>query len=493
MARPMSSGILSPRRLAGSTVWNLGGQALPVVAALIAVPMLIRDLGLDRFGLLSLVWLLIGYFSLFDLGLGWALTRVIAQRLAARRDEEIPGLVWTALLLLLALGAVGTLVVVAATPWLVGEALRIPGDLESEAAGAFRVLAATLPFVTGTAALAGVLSAHQRFGPLNAIRSPLGAFSFLGPLLVTPFTTDLTAVALVLAAGRLVGWVAHLLVSLRVVPGLRRGVAISYSSLGPLLGFGGWMTVSAVVGPFMVYLDRFIVGALLSLAMVAYYATPYDLVSRLWVLSGPVVGVLFPAFAGTRETDPPRSARLYGWGLRAVLVALFPGALLASLFAHELLTLWLGRPFADASATVLRLLAVGVFVNGLAQVSLAYVQSAGQPAWAARLHLIELPLYLAAMWLVVPTFGIGGAAAVWVGRASVDALALGARADRLAGPRPGRWTTHLLIAAGVGAMIGGGMIPGPVPRLAYAAAISIAFGGFAWVMVARPARALLSR
>ena len=87
----------SGRLLARNTFWNLLGQGAPLAAAVIAFPPLIRGLGIDRYGVLSLVWTLIGYFSFLDLGLGRALTKLVAERLGNIPEEERLAMeTWTA-------------------------------------------------------------------------------------------------------------------------------------------------------------------------------------------------------------------------------------------------------------------------------------------------------------------------------------------------------------------------------------------------------------
>src|SRR5207302_8001981 len=119
--------------------------------------------------------------------------------------------------------------------------------------------------------LRGLLEAYQRFGLINALRIPMGVFSFASPLLVLPFSRSLFPVVGILVVGRLIGWADHLVLCLAIVPGLRRRVAWQGCAAGPLLRFGGWMTVSNVVGPLMVTLDRFFIGAMVSMSAVAYY------------------------------------------------------------------------------------------------------------------------------------------------------------------------------------------------------------------------------
>src|SRR6267142_5239625 len=114
------------RLLARNTIWNLLGMILPMAVAVVSIPPLVRALGIDRFGLLSLAWIVIGYFSLFDLGIGRALTKLVADRLAANDEQAIPPLAWTSLLLLFLLGALGGLITFAISPWLVHSAIKVP-------------------------------------------------------------------------------------------------------------------------------------------------------------------------------------------------------------------------------------------------------------------------------------------------------------------------------------------------------------------------------
>src|SRR5215471_7527755 len=89
--------LTSGRLLAKNTLWNLFGNCAPILVAVFCIPILIRTLGKERFGVLTLAWALIGYASLFDLGLGRALTQLVARKLGAGDEAEIPSLVWTSL------------------------------------------------------------------------------------------------------------------------------------------------------------------------------------------------------------------------------------------------------------------------------------------------------------------------------------------------------------------------------------------------------------
>ena len=239
-----------------------------------------------------------------------------------------------------------------------------------------------------------------------------------------PFSKSLFPVVAVLVGGRVIGWAAHLWVCLRVVPELSDRIAWHGTAAGPLLRFGGWMTISNIVSPIMVTLDRFLIGALLSMTAIAYYATSYEVVTKLLIIPGALVGVMFPAFSASFEHDRTRTAVLYSRCVKYVFLVVFPVVLLTVGLAEFGLKLWLGADFAQHSFRVLQWLAVGVLFNSVAQVPFALVQGAGRPDLTARLHMAELPFYLLALWWLISSYGVEGAAIAWTVRVGVDALIL---------------------------------------------------------------------
>lgn len=412
--------LTSGRLLARNTIWNLLGQLSPMVVAVATVPVLVRYLGVSRFGVLSLAWALIGYFSLFDLGLGRALTKLLADRLGSGEEHGIPALVWTSLLLMLVLGMVGGLGVLAITPWLIHSALRIPAELQQESLQGFYLLALSIPIVIFTSGLRGILEALQQFRILNLIRVPMSIFLFAGPLLVVPFSASLFWVIAVLVLGRILGAIAHWWACSWIMPAFRQKVTLDFSLIKPLINFGGWMTVSNVLNPILTYTDRFFIGALISVGAVAYYTTSFDTVTRLLVIPSALSSVLFPAFAVTLIRDPGRIQLLLDRSLKYLFLIIFPAVLIVAALAPEGLRLWLGPGFAERATSVLRWLAAGVLINSLAYAPFALIQSAGRPDITAGLHSIELLIYVPAVWILSQELGIRGTAIAWTGRIALD-------------------------------------------------------------------------
>ncbi len=419
------------RRLGINALWNLAGGGLPALFALAAIPIVIEGLGTERFGILLLVWALIGYFGLFDLGIGRALTQMTADRLGAGPSGELPALVWSGIVLMGGLGVLGGLSLAVASDPLVRYLLSAPEAYREESIDCLRLVALGLPLILAGSGLGAVLAGHQRFGLLNMVRVPFSATNFLGQALVATFWPDLTTVTLVLVAGRVLNGLALFWYCRRLVPFTSPGAMWNRSRTLNLLRFGGWITVSSVIGPLMVYLDRFVIGAMISTAAVAYYATPHEAVTRLLIVPSAIVGVLFPAFATVLQQDRARVPRLFNGALATNLLLLIPFALVLVGFAEPLLGFWLGPDFAAQSTPVMQVLTVAILLNAVAQVPFALVQALGRPDLTAKMHLAELLPYLIMLVWATQTWGIMGAAWVWALRVAVDGWILAIFARRL--------------------------------------------------------------
>jgi O-antigen/teichoic acid export membrane protein len=323
---------------------------------------------------------------------------------------------------MLVLGLVGALVTSALSPWLVHRMLKIPQALQAETVQSFYLLAASIPIVTTTAGLRGILEALQRFRIVNLIRIPLSIFSFVGPLLVLPYSRSLVPVIALLVGARLFGCAVHVWACFYTVPALYRNPSLDGSFIIPLARFGGWMTVNNIIGPLLSYADRFLIGALVSVSAVAYYSAPVDMVLRLTVVPLAVVGVLFPAFTMSLNQDPSRAGVLLSRGLKYVFFVIFPVVLVIVTFAPEGLRLWLGPTFSLNGASVLRWVAAGAFVNALSTLPFVLIQSAGRPDITAWVLIGELPVYWGSLWLMTRWLGIDGAAMAWTGRLVVEAI-----------------------------------------------------------------------
>lgn len=451
---------LSWRTLARNTMFNLVGQIAPLLIGVFTVPYVIHHLGPDRYGLYSLALIVVGYFALFNLGIGPATTKYVAEILGKGEIDKLPEQVWTAVATQTCLGLAGGILLAAASPFLVEHVLKIPGVLHPQAHLILLIMAAALPidFVAGS--FSGVLSASQRFDLLNAVGIPVGALMGIVPVTVIALGHGLPAIVLCLVLLRAASAAVVILLSMRLYPALR-SVRFDFGLVRSLLGFGGWVTISGAVSPVLTYIDQFLIGAVLSIAAVGFYAPPFSIANKLTILPGCLVATLFPAFstsAGRGDSEWIRKALIRS--IKFLILIAGPAALLLAFFARPLLTFWLGAKFADEGTLALQILAGGILINALAYIPYHLLQGIGRPDLTAKFHLAELPIHIGLVWFLVVHWGLPGAALAWTIRVTLDFVLLLAAAcwltrtsPRLLAGRELRRSSATLVVLGIGLLL----------------------------------------
>lgn len=410
--------------IARNTLMNLIGLALPLLVGLVTIPLVVRGLGTERYGLLSLAWVVLGYFTIFDLGLGRATTKYVAEALGKDEIDKVQQIIWTAVTFQAVLGLLGGLVLFWITDMLVENILSIPPDLMGEAKDSFHLLALSVPLVLISSSMSGVLEAAQRFDLLNLVRIPSSILTFILPLIGLYMGLGLPGIIVLIILARAGTLAVFFALDLRIFPTVRE-YSISLTRFFHLFSYGGWVMITSIVGPILVYLDRFLIGSLLTIAAVTYYTAPYEAVYRILIISSSLSATLFPAFSAMEGVkDRQRLGLFFARSAKYVLLICGTIVVFVIVYAKEILQIWLGSDFAIESTTSMQILAFGVLINSLALTPFTLLQGVGRPDLPAKFHLIELPIYVGVAWILVSEFGIAGAAGAWTIRVVLDAILL---------------------------------------------------------------------
>jgi O-antigen/teichoic acid export membrane protein len=418
---------VKPQRISHNFLYNLAGLTLPLGVAVVSVPLFVRYAGLERLGFLTLAFAVLGYLSLLDLGL----TRVFARRIAvaAKRNELAyeRAILERAERWLLAGTSLLSVVLAVAVPtrWLAGA--DASPELLAEVHWAWLPLVAALPALVLSNLWRGATEGLEAFAVSNALRIGLGVATYAVPLLILIATPRLPALVLGIAAVRWASYQQFRHRCIRMLPRLeQRAHGRGLDLLRTALLEGGWMTLSNVIGPVMVVFDRFALTTFVPLSVLSTYTVPQELALRAVVLPGALSQTIFPRLAALDASggSDDAVATLVDKALRAMLALMLPVCIAGLLLAQPALALWVGRQFASAAAPLLQILLVGVIGNTIAQVPFGLLQAVGASRTTALIHLVELPIYLIAVWFAIRGGGVEGAALAWSGRMMVDALAM---------------------------------------------------------------------
>jgi O-antigen/teichoic acid export membrane protein len=416
-----------------NTLWNLFGAVSPAFIGLAALPFLLHRIGIDRLGVLTLVWTLIGYFSIFDLGLGRALTHRIASLRIDGDEKKIDSAISFGMALMLLIGILGSLLVCSVIYFLGISWLNVGPEVYDEAYWSIFAASLGIPLATLTSGFKGVLEGYENFQNINLLRTALGVSNFLFPVIaVELYGPNLVIIVIALLIARAIVFVAHLkLVERLLGRPVKYALRAGNEGSKKLLHFGIWMTLSNIVSPLMAVADRFLISHFNGSASVAYYSIPFDFIFRLLILPAAITTTLFPIFSKELKQPSNEVRRKYLKCQSFIFCLMLPICFVTALFSHFGLTLWMGADFADRSYQVASLIAIGVFFNSLGQAPLTLLQADGRVKLTSLLHFIEFIVYAPLLVLAILNFGIIGAAGAWLIRVLIDSLFLNIAALKL--------------------------------------------------------------
>jgi O-antigen/teichoic acid export membrane protein len=411
---------MTARPLKTSFAVNVLGAVARLVVALVTIPIYVRHIGDARFGVVSIVWVLLGYFGFLDLGLSRAAANAMAKLRDAPQEARARVLV-TTLVLNLGLGLFGSFCLFVFGGYLLQNVIAVPDVLKPEIAQAFPWIVGLVPLALVSGVGIGALESRERFLLANALQAAGMSMSQIAPVILAVAVSPSLAVVIPAAAtAQALSMVAILIVVYRV-EGPLSVAAFDPRQARKLLSYGGWVTVSGVIGPLLASLDQFLIGSLLGVAAVAHYAVPMNLVIRSQIFAGALVRTLFPRMSHSSPVEArslaSRAFTSLAYGYGAICA---PAIILAPAFFRY----WIGADFASVAAPVAEILFLGAWINGLAFVPYALLQSQGRPDVTGKFHVAEIVPFVCVLWGLTSTYGITGAAAAWSLRCAADALCL---------------------------------------------------------------------
>lgn len=401
-----------------NTLWNLAGQVLPLLAALLTIPSLLQSVGAERFAMLSIAWAVIGYLGVLDLGVSRSITHRLASESANLSHQLVERIAHSGAIILITWSiAISALTLTGLWWWLDGAG--VSSGIRDESRAAATILSAAVPVAMLFQVARGVLEGLGHFAFQNAIRAIMGALMFLAPFAVSTYSAAIDDLVLSVAAVRAVAVVLIIILCRAQVGIWPIGKQFSIYMMRELGTFGGWVSVSSLVSPILVYADRFVIGLQLGMSAVSQYVVPFDVLTRALIFPTAAANAVFPRLASSSRKDNQDFSSILSdavaLGTSALLYAFGAGILVV----YEVLSIWIGT-VSQEMAMVSVVLSIGLVLNAFAHFPYAAVQALGRPNLTAALHVAELPMFFLLVWYLTVEYGVVGTAAAWSIRAGVD-------------------------------------------------------------------------
>ena len=403
--------------LAKNSLYNILGFAIPTLFAIPSLGILGRILGLESFGLFTLAFAVVGYASIFDGGI----TRAVIREISVFRDDlvEQVKIISTSSFVVLILSILASLLLYFGAESLT-VFLNVSVTKFEQVVKSFKLLSLVIPFFLLSQIWIAFLEGHERFINLNIQRVLGGIVMSTMPVVLCLIEPTIFHAIVGLVIGRIISFLIALFACRKII--FQSKISFDKVVFRRLMTFGGWVTISNIISPIMVYFDRFITSNIVGASNVALYSAPAEGVGKASNLPFALARALFPRLSYITDEKEKRELERQSY-LYITLVCL-PVAFIGFWFAPELMKLWMGDKFGGLDAQVLRVLLIGFYLNALALIPFSLLQAKGNSRATALIHLFEVIPYLGLLYFMTSSYGIIGTAIAWSTRMLVDLIAL---------------------------------------------------------------------
>ena len=412
--------------LARNTLLNFLGQGITGVSAILLLPLVVRTMGKEAFGILALALVVFGSFVYLELGLGRTTTKFVAEYLSLGKMDALSSLFWSTVIIQALFGMAFAGGFTRLLPTLVDH-FNLPNpEYVPVLRNTLFLAAAAAPVVMVTSSLRGALEAAQRFDLVNYVKILVNLSNYLVPALLALLGFGVVGIVGGLLVARLLAATVYLMLCFHVIPSLR-AFTIKRDFKGLILQalrYSGWVAIFNLTIPLLQQSDKYMVASWVGVGVVTNYALAGELLNGFWIIPSSIIGTVFPAFSSMLVDQPERAADLFRRATKYTLVALLPPVAFAFLFSGQIFTLWQGEAIAKLSAPVLRVLLMMLVINSVGWVPSNLLMAAGRPAMLSVFNLLQLPFHFGLSYVMARRWGIQGIATAMLIRCVMETLIL---------------------------------------------------------------------
>lgn len=401
-----------------NVIANYLGQGWSGLIGLAFVPLYIKYLGIEAYGLIGIFALLQAWLTLLDMGMTPTLNREMARFTAgAHTPQSIRDLLRSLEIVCYCVASLIGMSIWAASGWLAADWLqadKLPLEVVAQAIAIMGVVAA-LRFVEGI--YRGAILGLQRQVFFNVVNASLATIRAVGAIAVLVWISPTIEAYFVWQGVVSIISVAILAVAAHgSLPAAPKSAQFSRRALIEIRHFAGGMMATTFLALLLTQVDKIILSKLISLEAFGYYTLAGTVAAAIYLLITPITQAFYPRFTElVSKSEGQELVNAYHRSAQLVTVLAAPAAMMLIFFGENLLTLWTGNAIlAHDVAPLLALLAAGTLLNGLMHIPYMLQLAHGWSSFAVRVNLVAVAILVPAILWVTPRFGAIGAAWVWV-------------------------------------------------------------------------------
>jgi O-antigen/teichoic acid export membrane protein len=389
-----------------NAVINFFGALWQFGLILIGTRVVIDILGAEAYGLLALVGGVSGYFLYLEIGMAETIVKKVSE---AASDEERSKTVSTLFFLSIGIGIFISIMIALFSMFGLELLFPFPPDLMADFKNIFYIIAAGTIFFYPLNVFSKVFIGLHRFDVYNILRVGYQTAILIGIVLAIKNTNSVVSAVAVITVGGII-WKANSLILLRkLYPGINVSAKLyDTERVKDLLRYKSYAFLAQGSGHAIFQGGLYVVGIMLSPAMVALYSVANVIATKVAELAGVLGTALFPLLSTLYGADKTvQIKKAFVLGTLLIAVSLLPVAAFFYANAETIARLWIGSGFIEAGP-VMQILCVAWYMNICSMVAALSAKAVNRPdidaKWAFAIAVINITLD----FLVIGPYGITG-------------------------------------------------------------------------------------
>lgn len=413
---------LSVKKVFSNGLISIAFQGIPILLALVCIPLNIRFLGDTLWGVYSLSITILFLFIYFNIGINPSVNKQLSFFIGeGNRRTEIDKLLSNGFYFNISISIIIGILIYALSPVIVQYAISDKALTKTsiklfQLASIVGMLSLIISFFRN------VFEAMQRFFLVSTLRAVLSSIILIAPTVGHYWNYNIIDSFYIILAIYLIVLLIYSIEYIKIY-NLPKIAFLEQKSIKSLLVFGVWITGHTLLNPIYIFMDRFFISSNLGIDAVSFYTTPYDLVSKMTLISGSLTAAFFPAVSyWYAKNDIRNLKKSLTKTLKFLSISLLTISIVMISIAPYFMQIWISEEYMLKSTSVFRILVVGFALSGISLVFLRFIYGIGKPKYAFLLNLSLIPIYLLSLTILVNNYGIEGAAWAFLVKSVLDII-----------------------------------------------------------------------
>jgi O-antigen/teichoic acid export membrane protein len=422
------------RNLTAGVVQSIWSASL----ALVVVPLYVKYLGMEAYGLIAFFTSAQALLQLLDMGLVPTMNREVARSSATHNFDSARVLLHSLSVVYWITSILIAVCIAILAPFISHHWLHANSMLQQSVTYVVVLMGIVIACRWPIGIYQGAIVGAQRLFVSSVINIVMITIGSVGSVLLLAFVAPRIELYFLWQGVVGIAYALAMRMSAWKILGTPAEVRFDWEALRRVWRFSAGMSGVAISGVILMQLDKVILSRILSLEAFGTYAIAATLSGGLYVLLTPTFNVIYPRLSAmVASGDTAGLVNFYREGTRILLAFLFPLATFVSVYSKEILLIWTGNPaVASTAAPIVSIFIVGTALNGAMHFPYALQLAFGAPRLPLQINAILMAVTVPTTIVLAYRFGAIGGASSW---ALTNAIYLFI----------GTWLTHRRLLQGI--------------------------------------------